>query len=214
MVKKLSIIGAGGHGKVIADMAFELRLWGQIDFFDDNLEAGSHVDGIRVAGKSEILMNGSPNDDQQLIVGIGDNKLRMDLQNRLSSKGWKFATVVHPLSVISTRASLGAGTVVMAGVVVNTGAKVGTSCILNTRCSVDHDCLIKSGAHLCPGSTLAGNVSVGERGLIGAGATIINGISVGADSILGAGSAAIRSIPMAEVHAGCPARKLRSNVEC
>lgn len=209
MKPKLSIVGAGGQGRVVADAARRAGEWSEIDFFDDNLPLGFKIAGHKVSGSVEDLFGRRKADNCQLIVGMGDNSLRLSLQKKFLLVGWSLATVVHPWSEVSEQASIGAGTAVMAGVVVNTGARVGQACILNTKCSIDHDCELGDGVHICPGATLAGHVTIGAVSTVGVGASISNGIVVGSECTLGAGAVAIRNIPNSETHIGCPAMKLR-----
>lgn len=209
MKPKLSILGAGGQGKVVADAARRQGSWCEIDFFDDNVPSGSEVDGHRVSGSLEDLLSASNSTNHQVIIGLGDNHKRLNLHKQLLLSGWTLAKVVHPWSEISANSYIGVGTAVMAGVIVNTGSLVGQACILNTRCSVDHDCNIADGVHISPGAVLAGHVTVGLRATVGVGATVSNGIMLGCETTLGAGAVSIRNVPDSEVHVGCPAVKLR-----
>lgn len=204
----LSIVGAGGHGRVIAEAANESGRWGNIEFFDDR-EFGSSINGFTFSGSLRQMLEVGPKTNQQYIVGFGDNRERLELHCRLISLGWFMATVIHPKSTLSNNTAIGDGSVVMAGVIVNTGSEVAAATILNTGCILDHDCTIAQGVHISPGATLAGNVTVGACGWVGAGATVIHGISIGSNAVLGAGSTAISDIPNNEVFVGSPAQKLK-----
>lgn len=202
----LSIIGAGGHGRVIADMASRTGKWNLIQFFEDAPNDAKAPLPWDVAGPTTRALEGSPGNDHEIVVGIGDNTLRGTLQHKLAAVGWRIACVVDPAATISSGAIIGAGTVVMAGAVVNTGARLGTSCIINTRSVVDHDCHLGNGVHISPGATLAGQVTIGERSWIGAGAVIIPQVSIGSNTIVGAGAVVIRNMPDNVMCAGNPAR--------
>lgn len=167
-MKKLGIIGASGHGKVIADIA-KKNGYSEISFFDDNEnihECGSYP----VTGKSAEARIF----DGDIIVGIGNAAIRKKIQEMLPVE--KLVTLIHPDAVIAEDVVIGVGTVVMAGSVVNSGVQIGNGCIINTCSSVDHDCILGDYVHIAVGSHLCGTVSVGSETWIGAGAIVSNNV--------------------------------------
>lgn len=177
------IYGASGHGKVIEDI---VEAMGQrvTCFVDDN--ASLHeVHDIPVVRSSDSY-------DEPLIIAIGNNATRKRIAESINAH---YATAVHPKAIISPRATIGEGSVVMAGAIVQTDAVIGRHCIINTGVSVDHECQIGDYVHLSPHSTLCGNVHVGEGSWIGAGSTVIQGISIGKWVVVGAGSVITEDIP-------------------
>lgn len=209
-MSELCIVGAGGHGVVVADAAQASGRWSAIAFFDDRWPATAAVDAWPVLGTLAALRERiAKRDDVRVVVAIGDNRRRLELSRELAAAGAQLATVVHPFTAISSSAEIGAGTVVMAGAVVNPRARIGEAAILNTRASVDHDCVIGHGVHLCPGSTLAGNVTVRDLAWVGIGSSVIQGVTIGATSLVGAGAAVIRDVREATTVAGCPAREMQ-----
>lgn len=217
---RIVIVGAGGHGRVIADVATRQFPDASIIFLDDKL-AGSTVDGRPVLGRFQdwrpILEALIRETDTNIgvVLGLGDNQLRQRWALALGS--WlqrhalaEFLTVVDPSAVVSSGAVVGPGTVVFPQVVVNTGSRVGAHVILNTACSVDHDAQIGDYVHISPGAHLAGEVQVDDGTHIGTGASIIPRIHVGAWSVIGAGSTVTRNIPSGVVAFGVPARVQRS----
>lgn len=204
---ELAIVGAGGHGAVVAEAAESQRAWSAIGFYDDHHADTKSVLGHPlhgpVAALYERLLQPAP---PQVVVAIGDNALRVSLSKELASRGALLATVVHPSCVLSPSARVGPGSVVLAGAVINARSDVGRACIVNTRASIDHDCTIADGAHIAPGAALAGDVLVGEQAWVGIGASIIQGVTIGRGSIVGAGAAVISDVPDGQVAVGCPAR--------
>lgn len=200
-MRTLAIIGASGHGKVIADIAIK-NGYTDIIFLDDNesiLECGGHP----VVGKSADIKNISAD----VIVGIGNSRIRKRIQESLNDDD--LVTLIHPDAVIADSASIGLGTVIMAGVVVNPDVLIGRGCIINTCSSLDHDCKIGNFVHVAVGSHLCGAVTVGEGTWIGAGATVSNNISICRDVVLGTGGVVVRNILEPGTYVGVPARAVR-----
>ena len=206
--KILSIVGAGGHGQVIADAAQLSGHWAEIRFFDDTKRREDLETIWPVVGTISNLLSMSPPANHEVVVGFGNNEIRLVYHKKFSVLGWKMATVFHPSAIISPRAKVLAGTVVMAGVVINIGTLVDEACIINTRASIDHDCKLGQGVHISPGAVLAGTVDVDVRAWIGVGSVVKDGLQIGEDSILGAGSTAIGDITAGTVAVGSPAKSI------
>ena len=207
-MKSLAIIGASGHGKVIAEIA-ELCGYTDIQFFDDKwpqLDDIAHwpvvgdVTSFRTANLSE---SGNKKD---CVVAIGNNDTRMKIQASLVDIGVRFPVLLHPSATVSQYASLGAGTVVMAHAVVNPFSSLGDCCIVNTGATVDHDCLIGDGVHISPGANIAGGVSIGGSSWIGIGVAIKQNCVIGEDSIVGAGAVVVSEVPSHTTVIGVPAK--------
>lgn len=194
----LIIIGAGGHGRVIADTA-SLCGYKNIRFLDERKVAGLPVIG-KVADYSRYL------DEAVFIVGIGDNKIREHIYSEMTAKGAKMISLVHPRAFISTGAAIGSGVVVMAGAAVNTGAVLGNGVIVNTCGSVDHDCKVDDFCHISVGAHLAGTVNVGNGTLIGVGASVISNIDICGGCVVGAGAAVVKNLTVPGIYKGVPAR--------
>lgn len=206
----LFIVGAGGHGRVVADVALRAYPGAHVVFVDP-VFAGQRLHGSPVlAGEAELataLADAGREEVIGVIIGIGDGERRADLVRRYPD--FPYLTAVDPSAVVSPSASLGPGTVIMPQVVVNAGARVASHVILNTSCTVDHDCTIGAFAHVGPGAHLAGGVRVGQGALIGVGASVAPGVQIGDGSVIGAGAAVVRDIPPYSVAYGVPARPKR-----
>ena len=197
-MRKLAIIGASGHGKVVADIA-KRNGYNSIVFLDD-CETVHKCGGYPVIGKSteaEVI-------DADIIVGIGNAAVRKRMQE--SIPGGKLVTLIHPNAAVAEDVVIGAGTVVMAGAVINPGVRIGKGCIINTCSSVDHDCEVGDYVHIAVGSHLCGTVTVGDGTWIGAGAIVINNISICPNCIIGAGAVVVRDIEKPGTYIGVPAR--------
>lgn len=200
-MRKLAIIGASGHGKVVADIARK-NGYSEVVFLDDN-ESIHECGGYPVIGKSiEAKMI-----DADVIVGIGNADVRKRIQESVPEE--KLVTLIHPAAVVAEDVVIGAGTVVMAGAVINPGVRIGKGCIINTCSSVDHDCKVGDYVHVAVGSHLCGTVFIGNGTWIGAGATVSNNVSICSDCMIGAGAIVIRNIEEQGRYIGCPARRIQ-----
>ena len=126
MSRKLIILGSGGYGRTVYDVAEQLGY------------------SITVLDDSDYI-----SDDTQFIPAFGNNEFRLEWLERIEKAGGKPATLVHPSAYISPRAHVSEGCVVLPGAIINTGTRIGKGCIINLGATVDHDVIIEDGVHLC-----------------------------------------------------------------
>jgi sugar O-acyltransferase (sialic acid O-acetyltransferase NeuD family) len=207
--KDLVVFGAGGHGKVVADVAMSagFSLAGFVD--DSPTLHGLCILGLPVLGNRQWFYQADP-EAYTVVIAIGDNYLRFKLARLLANQNIDLTTIISPSAVISPSARIGRGTVVMPGVVVNADAVVGEGAILNTGTIVEHDVMIGQFVHVSPNAALGGAAEVGDLAHIGIGSTVLPLVCIGSRSILGAGSLATRNISNDVVAFGSPARVRRS----
>ncbi len=199
MHNRLIIIGAGGHGKVIADIALKNN-YTDILFLDD--AAQGHRMGFPIAGTTASLEE--RNDGKtDFIIGIGNNKLRKEIA---LSHNLPWVTLIHPAAQISYGVQLGAGTVVMAGAVINADSKIGKHCIINSCAVVEHDNFLADYVHISPNAALGGTVHLGECTHIGIGASVKNNIDICDFCTIGAGAVVITSLETPATYIGIPAK--------
>ncbi|VVS94878.1 acetyltransferase [Desulfoluna spongiiphila] len=208
-MKRLAILGASGHGKVVADAA-ESAGWSDIVFFDDKWPELTLNGRWPVIGDSASLLSEHSAFDG-VVVAIGLNCIRLNKLGLLLSCGARLVSVVHPGATVSSYAVVGLGTVIMAGAVVNVDSRLGMGCIVNTCASVDHDCFLADGVHICPGAHLAGGVTVGQCSWVGIGASVRQYIRIGAGVVVGAGAAVVNEVSDQCTVAGIPARALNQS---
>lgn len=202
----LLIVGAGGHGLVVADAAERSGRWREIFFLDDHPDK-HHCGTWEVVGTLSALA-GFPPDRFQVAVAIGHNATRCRVLQGLVAGDYRTPPIIHPAAVVSDSATVGEGSVVFAGAILNALAVIGVGCILNTACTVDHECVIQRGVHISPGAHLAGGVTVGELSWIGMGVSIIQGRLLGRDVVVGAGSVVLHDLPDGSRVVGVPARPI------
>ena len=202
---KLAIIGASGHGKVVADAAEQSAKWDSIVFFDDAYPKITQNGAWPIVGNTADYI-AQKDEFSGVIVAIGNNDIRLQKHAYLENSGCSLATIIHPKSIISRYASIDRGTVIFAGAIINPYAKVGSSVIVNTGATIDHDCIIGSGAHIAPGAHLAGGVTVGRGTWIGIGVSVRQMIEIGDDIVIGAGAAVVSHLVQPGVYVGIPAK--------
>lgn len=204
-LRTLAIIGAGGHGHVVADAAEASGNWSRIVFFDDSKDRVIRNPDWRILGSIDEFFSLQVC-DAAVIVAIGNNHLRKQILDRLVEAGYEIATVIHPSATVSRHAKICEGTAVMAMAVVNIGAVIGRGCIINTGSSVDHDCQLGDAVHVSPGARLAGNVAVGHESWIGIASCIREGIVIDRNAVVGAGAVVIKPVPADVTVVGNPGR--------
>ena len=134
----LIIVGAGGHGRVCADIALKMDQWDTVAFLDDDPELMTSMD-IFIIGTTHDVERFIPHYD--VFVALGDNELRKDVQSKLEGLGANVPVLCHPRATIGQWVSVGSGSVIMAGSVINPCTTIGHGCIINTGSTVDHDCV-------------------------------------------------------------------------
>jgi len=203
--RRLLIIGASGHGRVVAEIAQKTDRWHQVCFLDDDSSKSISL-GIEIIGQTADAFSYISESD--LFVAIGNNGVRENLHNRLEAVGANIPTLIHPDAVIGSRVEIGTGTAVMAGAIINCCSKIGKGCIINTGSTLDHDNVLADFVHISPGAHLAGTVTVGTRTWLGIGSIVSNNIKIACDCIVGAGSVVVKDISEVGVYVGNPARRI------
>jgi len=205
MKDKLIIIGASGHGKVVADIAIKMNKWQSIVFLDDDESIKASI-GLEVIGKTTDAF--TYKDEADFFVAIGSNATREKIQEKLIDEGLNVVSLIHPSAVIGTDVEVGIGTAVMAGVVINSSTRIGKGCIINTSSSLDHDNVIEDYVHISPGVSLAGTVKVGRLSWVGIGSVVSNNVNICSSCKVGAGAVVVKDITESGTYVGVPVRRV------
>lgn len=195
---KVIIVGAGGHGKVVADI---IKLNGDevLGYLDD--KNPDELPEYNILGTTKLLGKR----DCYYFVAVGNCEVR----ERLMSAKVKWYTAIHPSAVIANDTTIGDGSCVMANAVINSGTKIGMGVIVNTAASIDHDCIINEYVHVAPGVHISGTVTVGKCTWIGVGSTISNNLAIANNCLIGAGTLVIKDINKPGTYVGVPARLIK-----
>lgn len=212
-MKKIIIIGSGGHAKVVADIILtrkeklkeNLEI---IGFLDDNFKnlKYNNIFGIPILGDLENIKN-FISKDYSFVIAIGDNDIRKKISENYSKLN--YYTAIHPKSIISREVKIGAGTVVMANVVINPNSIIGKHCILNTSSVIEHDSRLGSYVHISPNVTLCGGVNINNNSWIGAGSVVKQQVTIGENVVVGAGSVVIKNVEDSIIIAGNPTKNIK-----
>ncbi len=193
----LSLIGFGGHAKVLIDIAKLNGISLKFLYDDDIRKQNLSYDSVIIQVPVDYSLTGN------VIIAIGDNLIRKSISIKAVNAHW--TSIIHPSAIIANDVFIGEGTVIMAGVIIQAGSKIGRHCIINSGSCIDHDCLLDDFVHIAPNAALAGGVTIGEGCLIGIGSSIIPNIRIGKWTTIGAGSAVIFDIPDFSIAVGVPA---------
>jgi sugar O-acyltransferase (sialic acid O-acetyltransferase NeuD family) len=213
-MKRVVIIGAGGHGREVADIlrhqAQRNPDLGVLGFVVD--EPGLHAEVINdlpvlgdwswfeTVDKSEL----------RVVCAVGLPQTRKLLINRARSIGLSFINAISPLAQLSPYAKIGEGVMMFPHSFASTDSFIGDHAIVNVAATISHDTKIGNYGTLNPGVHLAGNVLIGEGCYLGIDSSVIQGVAIGSWTTLGAGCVVIRDLPENVVAVGVPARVIRT----
>lgn len=200
----LLVLGAGGHGRVVADAALLDGRWKSVSATDRN---SARCCGELLAGVPLLTVTSALASATLIHIAIGNARSR---QAEIEAIGIRrLATVIHPNAVVSPHALIAAGCFIAAGAVLAPAATLGTGVIVNHCAVIDHDVKVGDFCHVAPGAKIGGGVRVGRAVLVGAGAVLLPGLCICDDVTIGAGTVVLASIDQPGVYAGVPARRIR-----
>lgn len=210
-MKKIVLIGGGGHSKVVIDIIKSNDEFEIVGVTEKNSELNK-VSDIPILGNDSILEELFNKGVEYAFICIGvnkDNNLRNILYSKVKDIGFKIPTLIHKQALVSPYAKVGKGTCVMAGAIINSHAQIGINSVINTGSIIEHDCIVGDNTFISPGAILAGNVTIKNNSFIGMGSKIIEGKTIGNNVTIGAGAVVIDDMPDNCVAVGVPAKVIK-----
>ena len=204
-MKKIAIVGASGHGKVVAELAEESGY--HVVFFDDAYPDKQKIEHWEIVGDFADLLN-LKEDYKHAIVAIGNNQIRFNLSEQLLNSGFNLPVLIHPSAVVSGYTQIDDGTVVFANAVINAFSQISRYCIINTSAIVEHDCILGYAVHLSPNVALAGGTQIDKLSWLGIGSVTKQLVKIGSNVIVGANATVVKDIPADVTVVGTPAAQI------
>jgi UDP-perosamine 4-acetyltransferase len=207
-MKKVIVIGSGGHAKVVIDILHEMQNVEIFGITSNSLSAGSFYIGYQILGDDEVL---SQYVDQNYFIAMGlggyrDNNLREKVYNYAKELGFSFINVIHPNAIISKTVKLGESIVIFPGVVLNTDVQIGNNSIVATGSTIDHETIIGNNVLVSAGVTVGACSKIQDNSLLALGSKVISGIAIGRNAVVAAGAVVIKNVQNNETVFGIPAK--------
>ena len=209
----LVFLGAAGTARDVLSLVEDLnrerkryRCVAMLD--DDNTLWGQHIQGVPIAGP---LTETKRFESAQFVNTLGsprNHACRSDVPSRLGLPSQRFETLIHPTAVVSTTATVGAGTIILPYVVILSGVTIGDQVLILPGSILNHDVRVGDYAILASAVNLSGTVEVGSGSYIGSGASVLQGVRVGDKALVGMGAVVLKPVAPSTVVAGNPARLL------
>lgn len=196
-MRKLVLIGGGGHCRSVLDSALCMNIFDEIVITDYTMSAGSKIMGCKIIGNDSQLLRLYTNGFTQAFIAIGsikDTKQREKIYRKASAIGFEFPNIIDPTAILSKEIILGKGVFIGKRAVVNTGSILGDMSIINTGAIIEHDCQIGKFSHIAVGAVICGGCEIGDSTFVGANATLIQGVRTGINSIIGANSVVLGNV--------------------
>lgn len=201
MSNKLIVFGAGGQAKVVIDLIQELNT--KVEILVATLTGEEKIDGVTVLKQKEALLEANTG-----VVAVGDNFVRETIVKSIMNQNpqFEFVSLIHPSVVISNKAQVGKGSVILAGSCIQVGAQIKEHCIVNTGSNIDHDVVMNDFSSVAPGVTLGGDVVIGRGSAISLGVSVIHGVKIEENVVIGAGAVVVSDIKANQVAFGVPCK--------
>ncbi len=209
-MKKLILVGGGGHCKSCIDVIESTKEYEIVGILDRNTENMTHILGYPIIGNDDLIPS-LAEQGYEFLITVGQIKstaIRIKLFDYIAQSGGKLATVVASTAYVSKYATIGAGSIIMHQAFVNAEAVVGTNGLINTKAVLEHETKVGNNCHISVNAVLNGAVTVGDNCFIGSNATVHQGVSISPNTLIGAGAVVSKSLASGGVYVGNPLTKI------
>lgn len=209
-MKKIVIIGGGGHAKVLISTIKKNSEY-LIIGYTDNKNYGDILD-IKYLGNDGVLVQLFKDGIINAALGIGQVNLtvkRFKVVNKIKQIGFMFPEIISPNALVNEHVFVGEGSQILDGVVINTGTKIGNFTIINTNSTIEHDCVVGNYCHIATGATLSGGVEIGDFSMVGSNAVVVQYKKVTSNCLIGSGGVVSKNINEQGIYVGNPIRKIK-----
>ena len=216
-MKKLLLIGGGGHCKSVLDILLQNNEYDKIGIIDQPEAVGNKILGIPIIGCDADLAGLYQDGYRYSLITIGsidDTTVRERIDDALKTNGFKIPTVVDESAAIGMDVRMEPGAIIGKKAVVNVGTTVGRHAIINSGCVIEHDCQIGDFVHVAPGTTICGGSKIQNYTLVGAGSVVKQGVVIGERTVIGAGSVVTKDIPSGVTAFGNPCKVRQTESKC
>lgn len=209
--ERLAILGTSLFAPEVVDLAEETGKYEVVAFIEnwDREKTRRSLLGLPVIWIDEAAPLASM---YKVVCALGTTHRRGFIE-QAAAMGFTFATIIHPGVRLSTKSSVGEGSIVSVGTIIAAHTTVGRHVIINRGCLIGHHTTVHDYVTLSPGANVAGAVSIGEGTYIGMGAIVLDHLNIGSHAVIGAGSVVTRDVPDRTQVMGIPAKVTQENVE-
>lgn len=204
-MEKVLIVGTSGLAKEIVSWSKGLlKIDGFIDVTEENYNKFKLPGEFYYENEIDCNFNGTKN----LLIAIGDSKLKEKLVLKYQSLGFNFTQFISPTCVISDTVKIGQGVIICPNCVLGADVEIKDFVVINYLCGIGHDTVINDFSQINPGVQIGGNVLIGKKTLVGSSATIVHGSKIGNECIVASGSVVFNKITDGVTILGNPAKKI------
>jgi UDP-perosamine 4-acetyltransferase len=207
-MKKVIVVGSGGHAKVVIDILQEMKDFEIIGVTSNSLDINSRFGEYAVLGEDAVIKDFAIEGIYYAVMGLGgyrDNILRKTVFDLVKGMGMSFINAIHPSAIISKTAKLGEGVVIFPGVIINTDVQIGNNTIIATGSTIDHETIIGDHVLVSAGVTIGAYSKINDNAVIALGAKAVSGIIIGDNALVAAGAVVIKDVLPNETVYGIPA---------
>lgn len=212
-MKKLALVGVGGHGDAICPY-IDTTKYELIGYFDDK-NITTHNDLPVIGCTTEVVGYLDSGKIDSVFIAIGDNKARKKIFDLIAKNHYdKLINIIAPTAtILNPELVKGKGIFIGHQAFIGALVEVGDNVILNTKCIVEHNSSVKPHCNVAPAAVVLGSVCLHDGAYVGASSTIKQLLHINDWATIGAGAVVVKNINDNGIYVGVPAKKIQRNKE-